>query len=354
MANAVDIKFLKKTLTLAARGRGQVSPNPMVGAIIVKNGEIIGKGWHKKCGSHHAEVNAFLSAKVSVKGATLYCSLEPCCHTNKRTPPCVDLIIKKGIKRVCIASNDANSKVNGKGVAKLRRAGIDVQTNLLEEEENFLNEIFRKNIIHSLPFIHLKVAQTLDGKIATNKGDSKWITSPELRKEAHKIRGMYDGLCVGKNTLIQDNPTLNVRYGLENKYSNPKLIVFGHPEEFSKNSIFFKTRDLDDIIFFSNKYKNIKTQNVFSYSSPKQLLKKIFKSQIYSFSIEGGSQIYSYFLKNNFVDKMTIMQAPKILGCGLSAFDSIIPKNMKSAVSFNMSNIKKYNQELMIELYPKR
>ena len=211
-----DEKYMSIALKLAKRAEGMTSPNPLVGAVVVKNGEITGKGYHRKAGLPHAEIEAFKDAEKKgreIKGSTLYVSLEPCCHKDKRTPPCVDAIIERGVTKVVVGALDPNPKVSGKGVNALREKGIDTITGVLEHKSREINESFNKYITTGKPFVTMKLAATLDGKIATRTGDSKWIGSEKQREYAHRLRSQADAVMVGIGTVLTDNPRLNVRLG---------------------------------------------------------------------------------------------------------------------------------------------
>lgn len=208
-----DFDYIKRCFDLARLGTGNVSPNPLVGAVIVKDGKVIAEGYHKASGLAHAELDAIQKANCDLQGATIYCNLEPCCHTNKRTPPCAQRIIKEGFSKVVISNLDPNPEVAGAAVKLLREAGIEVVTDILHDQGAQLNEIFFHHIVNQRPFVHLKMAQTLDGKLASKTMDSKWITSESSRKNVHAERDHYDAIMVGANTLRQDNPTLTVRTG---------------------------------------------------------------------------------------------------------------------------------------------
>lgn len=219
-----DKKFMARALELAANGMGHTRPNPMVGAVLVKDGEIIGEGWHEFYGGPHAEVNAFANCMADTAGATLYVTLEPCCHYGK-TPPCTDLIISKDLDRVVIAMTDPNPVVAGKGIRKLRDAGIFVTTGIMEKEAKVLNEVFVKFITEKKPFVLYKAALSMDGKTACHTGKSQWISSEESREEAHALRGVYAAIMAGAGTIIADDPLLTARTeGLEDPV---RIIVDG-------------------------------------------------------------------------------------------------------------------------------
>ena len=216
-----DEIFMEKALILARRGLGKTSPNPMVGALVVKGRKILGKGYHRKYGGAHAEVNALRNAKADVRGASIYVTLEPCCH-HGWTPPCVDALIGAGISRVVIGTPDPNPRVNGKGIQSLLNNGIQVKVGVLEERCRELNEAYFKYIQNGIPLVTLKFAQSLDGRIATKTGHSQWISSPESLRLGHALRSMHDGVLVGIATILVDDPGLTVRLA---KGKNPRRII---------------------------------------------------------------------------------------------------------------------------------
>ncbi|MBI4845388.1 MAG: bifunctional diaminohydroxyphosphoribosylaminopyrimidine deaminase/5-amino-6-(5-phosphoribosylamino)uracil reductase RibD [Candidatus Omnitrophica bacterium] len=223
--NSLDVYFLKQTIKLAKKGEGKTSPNPLVGALIVKDKEIIGAGFHECCGQAHAEINALKKAKDKAKGAVLYVNLEPCSHYG-RTPPCTKSIIDSGIKKVVIGLKDPNPLNNGRGIKLLRKAGILVEVLKNNEEYIQLNEIFIKYITKKIPFLAVKAGQSLDGKIAARNGLSKWITNETSRDYAQYLRKKYDALMIGVNTLIKDNPILSCRYkGILRQDAPIKIII---------------------------------------------------------------------------------------------------------------------------------
>ena len=205
-----DQQYMRRALMLAERGAGRVSPNPMVGCVIVKNGRVIGEGWHAQCGGPHAERAALAACAESPRGGTLFVTLEPCCHWG-RTPPCTDAIIAEGLARVVVGCLDANPLVAGKGVQTLQSAGVDVETGVLEPECKRLNEVFFHYIQRKTPFVVLKYAMTLDGKIASRTGDSKWITGEAARAHVHQTRNRLSAILVGLGTVLQDDPLLTCR-----------------------------------------------------------------------------------------------------------------------------------------------
>lgn len=221
MSEELDRKYMARALQLALRGAGHTRPNPMVGAVLVKDGRIIGEGWHKQYGGPHAEVNAFASATEDPEGATLYVSLEPCSHYGK-TPPCADLIIRKKVARVVAALEDPNPLVSGCGFRKLRANGIRVTVGVLAEEGRHINDVFLTYVTRKRPFVLYKAAMSLDGKIACHTGESQWISSEKSREEVQRLRGILSGIMVGAGTVIADNPRLTCRM---EEYENPARII---------------------------------------------------------------------------------------------------------------------------------
>lgn len=315
-----DILFIKKTFKLAKKAEGFTSPNPLVGALIVKNNKIISSGYHKKAGFPHAEIEAIRKAKENLKGATLYVNLEPCFHWG-RTPPCVDEVIKRGIKRVVIATYDPNPQVKGRSVEKLKKAGIEVKVGVLESEARKINEVFFKNMEKNLPFVVAKVAQSLDGKIATFKGQSKWITSQVARLYAKKLRDKYDAVCVGINTVIKDNPSLegvkkspykividpHLKIPLSSKLvknSKNNLIIFSKKESLRKKRKVEYLKKIAQIYFLTQKEFTLKN-----------IIKILYREKnICSIFVEGGSFTLGRFFDERLVDKIYFFYAPKIIG----------------------------------------
>lgn len=329
-----DLNYLARCIHLAKKGKGLVSPNPLVGAVIVKNSKVIGEGYHKKYGDAHAEVNAIKNAGENVAGSTLYCNLEPCCHTNKKTPPCVPLIIENKIKRVVISNLDPNKEVNGAGVRQLRKSGIEVTKGILEDEGKELNKFYFKWVTEKLPYITLKVAQSTDEKISLSKDEQTWLTGKESMKFVHKLRSVYDAVLVGAGTIKTDNPLLTVR---EVKDRNPVRVIIDGKLNIPVNSKVIECPDPQNtIIFTSNsvserKVKLLSKKGVRIFRlrisaknqiSIKSILNVLAKQKITSVLVEGGSEIFTQFVNKNLFDEMIILQSPKILGRGISAFNS--------------------------------
>ncbi|WP_353685609.1 bifunctional diaminohydroxyphosphoribosylaminopyrimidine deaminase/5-amino-6-(5-phosphoribosylamino)uracil reductase RibD [Thermodesulfovibrio sp. 3462-1] len=359
-----DKFFMKRALFLAKKGNWRTSPNPMVGAVIVKDGKIISEGYHKKAGLPHAEAEAIMSAKESLHGATLYVTLEPCCHRDKKTPPCTDAIISSGIKKVVIAMRDPNPKVSGKGIEILKSHGIEVIEGICEEEAKKLNEFYIKYITTKTPFVILKIAMTLDGKIATPTGESKWITSEKSRKLVHLMRSRVDALLSACGTVLKDNPMFTSRIkGGKNPLRviiDPELVIplnyhvytpppdtiaIVHESKLTDDKVkILQSRGIE-ILFFSSEKVDLKW-----------LMKELGKREITSLMIEGGSSLNSYALWSGIVDKFMIFIAPKIIG-GADSYPSIggkIYKDLNEAFKIENLKIKRISSDILIEGYLKK
>lgn len=328
--------YIRRCLQLAKKGLGTTSPNPMVGAVIVKNGEIIGEGFHYKKGEPHAEVNAISSAKEDVSGATVYCSLEPCCHTNKVTPPCTDLLIEKRVSEVIVATLDPNPEVAGKGLKKLEEHGIKTSFGYCVEEALELNKVFFKSVQSPLPYIHLKVAATLDGRVATQNGDSKWISGEESRAIVHKYRKQYDSVMIGRNTLNADNPRLTARSG-EKVVKTPKAIIIGNPSLMNQDSYLFQNKDN---LFLLSTDSSFKAENVFNIDHENGLAEALVwlkKKGVHSILIEGGSKLATSIIEQELYDELSLFLCPKVIGNGPAFFGSDNRSLMKEAINLTGS-----------------
>lgn len=298
-------KYMRMCFELALLGKGQVSPNPMVGCVVLDRGEnIVSKGYHKKYGENHAERDALEKLQNNeAEGGILYVNLEPCSHYGK-TPPCVDLIIEKKIKKVVIAMSDPNPKVDG--LSKLREAGIEVIEGVLEEEAKFLNRVFIKNIAKNLPYVVLKTATTMDGKIATKTGDSKWITGDEARKEVYRMREDFDCILTSSNTVIADNPSMAHKF----------KCVLDKDNRTSKDAKIYQQGE----IYIANK-DNTPLKN--GQLDLRAILEELYKKGICSVFIECGGKLAGAFMRENLIDEVYQFIAPKIVNDNLakSCFD---------------------------------
>ncbi len=350
---------MKLTINLAKKGRGETSPNPMVGAVVVKNGEIIGRGYHKRFGEPHAEANALKSCKDKAKNATLYVNLEPCCHYGK-TPPCTDIIKRSGIRKVVCATLDPNPQVNGRGIRALREGGAEVDWGILEQEAKKLNEIYLKFITTGLPFVILKIAQTLDGKIATELGDSRWITQKDSRGFVHSLRSWVDAVLVGANTVKRDDPELTIHNA---RGDNPIRIILDSAGKISHSSKIIKENKNGKTVIATT---NQKTKEKFKekveiwkvkkrkdgQADLPQLLKKAGENQITSLLVEGGRGVFTSFLKERLVDKIYYFLSPKILGKGLTSFGDLGIKEISESITLRDCEIKRFKNDLLIIGYP--
>ena len=356
----MDEKYMDLALELAEKGKGYVNPNPMVGAVVVKDGEIVGKGWHKFYGGPHAEVYALDEAGEKAEGATIYVTLEPCSHFGK-TPPCAEKIKKMKIKKCVIACLDPNPIVAGRGKKILEEAGIEVVVGVREKEAKELNKVFMKYITEKNPYLFLKCAITLDGKIATNERDSKWITNEKSREKVQFLRHEYMGIMVGINTLINDNPRLTAR--IENGINPFRIVVDPHLCTPLESNFVNMADDNKSIIITSkeneknDKIKELENKNVkiiymTGYDfSVHEILKKIGELKIDSVLLEGGSYLISKAFKENRIDGGEIFIAPKILGGGLPFIDGFDFKEIKDC--FHLENVKfnVYDDNISVEFH---
>lgn len=322
-----DEKYMWLALDLAVQGLGRTSPNPMVGAIIVKDGEIIGTGYHQRAGAPHAEINALNSAGERARGAVLYVTLEPCSHFG-RTAPCTEQIISAGIKKVVVSVVDPNPLMNGKGIKALEDAGIKVKVGVLEEKARRINEVFFKYITTGLPFITLKTAMSLDGKIATHKGFSRWISSEKSREYVHRLRNQVDAVMVGIGTILTDNPRLNTRIEGDDDVKNPiRVIVDSHARLPQDSGVIKKIGDSPVILATteqapSEKLESLsrlgveicKVQSRDGRVDLKELIKILGERQITHLLVEGGSTLNYQLLEDGLIDKVFFFIAPKLIG----------------------------------------
>lgn len=356
--------YMRRALELAKKGRGYVSPNPLVGAVIVRDGAIIGEGYHMKYGENHAEINAINSVKDKelLRGSELYVNLEPCAHYGK-TPPCAVEIVKHGFSKVVIGALDINEKVSGKGVRILKDAGIEVIVGVLEEECYKLNEVFYKFIKYKRPYVVSKWAQSIDGKISTEDGDSKWISCEESRKYVHKLRNNYSSIMCGVETIIKDNPLLTCRI---DGGSNPiRFILDTHCRipydaavvsgDYIKDTYIVVGEDEDNDRIYRLKQKGvnilrcpIKDKRI----DIEKLCEIIGKMNIDSILIEGGSSINASAIKANIVDKIYVFIAPKIIGNeGKGSVGNLDIDLIKNCVNIHDYKSRAIGSDIVIEGY---
>ncbi|HOH25851.1 MAG TPA: bifunctional diaminohydroxyphosphoribosylaminopyrimidine deaminase/5-amino-6-(5-phosphoribosylamino)uracil reductase RibD [Syntrophorhabdus sp.] len=363
-----DEQCMHLALSLARKGMGMTSPNPMVGALLVRGNRIVGKGYHRKAGTPHAEIVALNEAKEEAKGATLYVNLEPCAHAG-RTPPCVNSIIAAGVRRVVVAMLDPNPLVNGEGVNELKKAGIEVKVGLLEEEAKRLNEAFAVYMEKKRPFFTMKGAVSLDGKIATKTCDSKWISNEESRRFVNKVRATVDGIMVGINTVILDNPLLVPKIARPRKY--PVRIVLDSKLRIPLSCDLVKTSEKYKTWIFTSEDsrpdKEVKLRamglDVIRVSkdesgrvSPKHVCEVLYQREIMHVLVEGGGEINSCLLKEGFLDKIMLFYAPILIG-GKGAYNLIGGKGidfLKDAYKINIAAVKRFKEDIYVEGYVHR
>ena len=328
----IDEMYMQMCFELAKQGMGQVLPNPMVGCVVLNsNGNIVSKGYHKKYGENHAERDALLKlTNNEAEGGTLYVNLEPCSHYGK-TPPCVDLIIERKIKKVVIAMRDVNPKVNG--IQKLKDAGIDVVTGVLEEDAKFLNRIFIKNMSQKLPYVVLKTATTLDGKIATKSGDSKWITTSESRNLVYELRKEFDCILTSSNTVIADNPSMEHEY----------KCILDKDLRTDRNAKIYQQGE----IYIASKHNTSLIDNELDI---KEVLSYLFSQGIYTVFVECGGKLAGAILRENLIDEIYQFVAPKILNdnTGKSCFNGDSIDLISEAKNLKIYDVEKINKDILI------
>jgi diaminohydroxyphosphoribosylaminopyrimidine deaminase/5-amino-6-(5-phosphoribosylamino)uracil reductase len=355
-----DEQYMLRALKLARRGLGKVSPNPMVGSVIVKGGRIIGEGYHHAFGKDHAELDALKHAREDVAGATLYVTLEPCCHYGK-TPPCSDAVIKNKIGKVVIAMLDPDKRMQGESVKLLNQNGIETVTGVLEDEAKALNEKYIKHRITGLPYVTLKWAQTLDGRIATAGGSSRWIASPPSLKLAHKLRAEHDAITAGINNILLDDPELTLRLV---KGRSPLRIILD-----SMLRIPLEAKVLQN-------QETVKTVIACTHAAPEErckalagkgievltvaadaqghvdlpeLLKALGERNISSLLVEGGGEVHTSFLRLGLADKLVVIIAPKILGKGTDAVRDLNITDLNKAYKLTFDKVYRSGDDIVVE-----
>ena len=359
MASKEDVYFMVQAQKLAENGRGTTSPNPMVGAVVVKNRSVVGQGFHLKAGTDHAEIIALKEAGDNAAGATIYVTMEPCCHYGK-TPPCTEAIIQSGIKRVVAAVKDENPLVNGKGLERLKEAGIETETGILESQARKLNESYCTFIKTGLPFVTLKLAVTLDGKIADCDGSSAWITGPETRKRVHQWRSWSDTVMVGIGTVLEDNPKLTVR---DAEGPDPLRIIVDSTlrtppdahvlDDFNVIIATTEHYDREKYAIFENQNVEILVADDGSGNvSIPVLMKKLGERQLTSLLCEGGAALATTLLKEHAADKIIMAIAPKILGSGISALGDFGIKGIDDVLELKDVDIECVENDVIVCGYP--
>ncbi len=363
--NETHTVFMNRALALAQRGKGRTSPNPLVGAVVVNAGKIVGEGYHRKAGEPHAEIYALQAAGANAKEGTLYVNLEPCCHWG-RTPPCTDAIIQAGIKHVYTAHLDPNPKVAGKGVKQLEEAGIEVNIGLCAEAAEKLNEIFIKHVSTGYPFVILKIAMSLDGKIATATGESQWITSDTSRQKVHELRDEVDAILVGIGTVFTDNPALTTRLPNEKGKDATRIVLDSHGRTPAASKIFNPESEAGVIIAVTPQAsaENIallKMAGAEIIVTPvkdgqvcfKTLMGTLGSRGITSVLVEGGGKVNTSALLSGTVDKVMCFVAPKIIGGKEvpGVFDGEGIARLRDAPELKRRTITELECDLLIEGY---
>lgn len=358
-----DVPFMRMALRLARKGEGTVNPNPLVGAVVVKDGRVVGRGYHREFGGPHAEVFALDQAGEKARGATLYVSLEPCSHVGK-TPPCTERILQAGVARVVAACQDPNPLVHGKGVARLRRAGVVVTEGVLAREVERQNEIFFKFVGTGLPFVTLKLAVSLDGRIATRTGDSKWITGEASRREVHRLRRRHSAVLVGAKTVLADNPRLTVR---EVPGRNPVRIVLDGKGEIPESALLLRepgrtivaTATMPD-----DKEKALLALGAEVWRLPTgdarvdlaALSTRLGEGGIDSVLVEGGGETAAAFVEAGLVDRVSFFIAPFLLGgrAAVPAVGGVGVETIAEAIRLVDVQFRRYGEDLLYTGRPER
>ncbi len=359
---STDIRYMKRALTLAKKGIGKTDPNPAVGCVIVKNGAVIGEGWHRKAGGPHAEIHALTAAGAAARGSDVYVTLEPCCHTGK-TPPCSEALIRAGVRRVIAGMRDPNSLVNGGGMLSLQQAGIETVSGVLEEECRAINRPFIKQITTGHPFVTYKCAMTLDGKTATVTGESRWISCEASRRVVHRMRAESDAIMVGVDTILADNPRLTVRHV---KGRNPRRIIVDSqlrtPESaavlqgvLAPGTIIATTESDPEVHdrYLKSGVILLVCRSENGKVDLHDLWSKLGKLGIRSLLLEGGSRLAGEALRQGLIDRCVFFYAPQVVGSdGLSPFTFTGITDMARSIKFRDLGIRRVGTDIMVTTRP--
>jgi diaminohydroxyphosphoribosylaminopyrimidine deaminase/5-amino-6-(5-phosphoribosylamino)uracil reductase len=357
-------QYMRRALTLARKGIGRTAPNPAVGCVIVKGGTVVGEGWHRKAGTPHAEVHALAMAGAAARGADVYVTLEPCCHTGQ-TPPCSEALIRSGVKRVFAGMADPNPKVNGGGLAALRQAGIKTACGMLEDECRAINLPFLKHITSGHPYVTYKCAMTLDGKIATVTGDSRWVSGDESRKLVHRMRARSDAVMVGVDTIIADDPQLTVRHV---RGRNPLRIIVDSRMR-TPGSVGVLSGPLAKKTIIATTESNPRVHRRYQQSGAtvlvcrkhddrvdlQDLWGRLGAMGIQSILLEGGSRLAGEALACGLIDECVFFYAPKVIGSdGFSPFAMTGITGMADALSFTDIKVRRVGQDILVFARPEK
>lgn len=356
------IYFMEQALKLALKAKGLTSPNPLVGALVVKNGRVIGRGYHQKAGLAHAEIIALDEAGSRSQGATLYVTLEPCAHLG-RTPPCVDRIIKSGVRKVVIGMVDPNPLNNGRGIHILNQHRLKVEVGFIEDKLRTVNEAFIKYISRRMPFVTVKVAQSLDGKIATRTGNSKWITTDASRAYAHRIRQYYDAVMVGVNTVLRDNPKLNAWFARR----QPAKIIVDSQLSIPQDAEIFSSggpviiltlparpgQETENRQILGRKARILEVKEKAGQINLRDALKKLARLEITNILVEGGGTLIGSLFDERLVDKVAFFISPKIIG-GKDAPGSVMGTGIArvdQSVKLRDVKLSRFGEDMLVEGY---
>ncbi len=350
-----------QALAEAAQGLGRTRPNPVVGALLVKGGKVVGRGHHRKAGTAHAEVVALEDAGTHSHGADLYSTLEPCDHFG-RTPPCTQAILDAGVKRVIFASSDPNPLVNGRGVARLKKAGVEVVAGVLANEADRLNRPFFKLIRTGLPWVTLKAAVTLDGKLATRTGDSRWVSGEQSRARVHQLRNQVDVLLVGANTVDRDDPRLTTRLEAGEGRDPLRVVVDSHLRTSARRQLFTQKSEAKTVVAAiapapSARRKKLEAAGADIWQLEDRggrvdlgsLLRRLGKEGYLHVLVEGGAELFASFLSQGLADELMLFVAPKILGSsGLSWAGDLGIEQMGKALSVKAMQVERCGEDLLL------
>lgn len=360
----IDVRYMKRALTLARKGVGKTAPNPAVGCVIVKDGSIVGEGWHKKAGGHHAEVHALEMAGDATRGADVYVTLEPCCHTGK-TPPCSAALIRAGVQRVIAGMSDPNPRVSSGGLHALEEAGIATVCGVMEPECRAIIRPYVKHVTTGHPYVTYKCAMTLDGKIATITGESRWISCEESRKYVHKLRSASDAVMVGVDTIIADDPQLTVRHV---RGKNPlRIIVDSHlrtPESVAVLSGTLAKKTLIATVETNRRIHLLYEQRGANILVCRErdgrvdledMLGQLGRMGIQSILLEGGSRLAGHALEHGLIDECVFFYAPKVIGSdGFSPFNITGITSMAHALPFTNIEVQRIGADIVITARPEK
>ncbi len=354
-----NLMFMRRALELARRGEGRVHPNPMVGAVLVKNGRILAEGAHERFGGPHAEVNAFRKAKKIPSGTVLYLTLEPCDHFGK-TPPCTEAVLASGVRHVVVAMKDPNPKVSGRGLQKLKKNGISVSVGLLDKEARQLNRHYIWWVKNKVPYITVKVGQSLDGKIATKTGESRWITGEPARRRAHELRREADAILVGVNTVLNDNPLLTVR--LPGQKTQPLKVVLDASLKTPVNAALLSKRSPGPTLLFTSRRALAARGKKFTSEAElaavpekngkldwKAVLGELGRRGITHLLVEGGGEVIGSLFSERRVQEAYFFTAPRVIG-GRGAVGSVGGEGvsgLKKTANFKQWNAERIGDDLL-------